>query len=366
MNGWERVAYFKPEPSFKEEFSFYHTNSFNIVKREVKTLSNSCGIAEINGFNRFEITGEGAHPFLDTLICGRLPRKKGRVGLGYLLNHHGMVKGEATIATLPDGRIWYGSAAAAERHDYDWLMEHIPKDGSVTVKSLTNSHTILLLAGPYARDILTKAAPRGDWSKEAFPWLSVTTSFVGIAHATIIAVSYSGELAYEIHVENSMLYSAYNTLCEVGEAYELGHFGAYAVESMRMEKGYLHWKADLLTEYSPFETGLARFVDMDKPHFIGKEALRNHTPKRQLISLIIERDDAPAQPGDSVLQGDKIVGSVSSAAYGHRVDENLAYAFVDKEAVDGELSVLIMDRLTPAKRVEPCRYDPSNARVKGV
>ena len=90
----------------------------------------------ISGFNRFELTGSGVHGFLDRMLCGRVPRKPGRVGLAYLLNHHGMLKSEATIATLPDGRVWYGSAAASEFHDMDWLQHHVqPGDESGNVLS---------------------------------------------------------------------------------------------------------------------------------------------------------------------------------------------------------------------------------------
>jgi dimethylglycine dehydrogenase len=158
----------------------------------------------VNGFNRYELTGRDVHDFLDRMICGAVPRKPGRVGLSYLLNHHGMVKGEATVANLPDGRVWYGSAAAAEWHDMDWLQMHLRADEDVQIRSLTNDHTILVLAGPKARDVL-QAVSRADWSPDAFPWLSVREAFIGIAPAVVMGVSFSGELAYEIHVPNAQL-----------------------------------------------------------------------------------------------------------------------------------------------------------------
>ncbi|MEO1365478.1 MAG: FAD-dependent oxidoreductase, partial [Pseudomonadota bacterium] len=187
---------------------------------------------------------------------GRVTTRSGKVGLGYLLNDHGCIKAEATVANIPGGPVWFGSAAAAEWHDLDWLTQHA--DGfDVALRSLTNDHTILVLAGPRARDVL-RTVSRGDWSAEAFPWLSVRRAFVGIAPAVIMSVSFSGELAYEIHVPNAQLYAAYLALRAAGEAHGLRMFGARAVESMRMEKGFLHWKADLITEFDPFETGLER------------------------------------------------------------------------------------------------------------
>ena len=142
----------------------------------------------------------------------------------------------------------------------DWLTSYVRDNEDVQFKSLTNDQTILVLAGPRARDVLSKAA-RGDWSKDAFPWLSVRECFIGFAPATVMAVSFSGELAYEIHVPNSALYAAYLALTDAGVEHELGLFGTRAVESMRMEKGFLHWKSDLITEFDPFETG---WIDLSK------------------------------------------------------------------------------------------------------
>ena len=191
-------------------------------------------MTEVSGFNRFELTGADTHSFLDRMFCGKVTKRPGRVGLGYLLNHHGMVKGEATIANIPASergpdRVWYGSAAASEYHDMDWLTLHLHPDEDLTIGSLTNAQTILVLAGPKARDVLSQAA-RGDWSREAFPWLSVREAYVGIAPATVLAVSFSGELAYEIHVPNESLYAAYLALRRAGEPHGLQLFGSRAVE----------------------------------------------------------------------------------------------------------------------------------------
>ncbi len=150
------------------------------------------------------------------MFCGTVTRRDGRVGLGYLLNHHGMVKAEATIANLPASdrgpdRLWYGFAAASKFHDMDWLTQLLREGEDVQPRSLTNYQTILVLAGAKARDVLSACA-RGDRSVEAFPWLSERECFVGIAPATVMGVSFLGELAYEIHVPNASLYAAYLAL----------------------------------------------------------------------------------------------------------------------------------------------------------
>ncbi|MDJ0613500.1 MAG: FAD-dependent oxidoreductase [Rhizobiaceae bacterium] len=365
VNGWERLDYIKPSPEFEEEHSFHFNNTFEQVGNEVALVQNGVGLTEVNGFNRFEITGEGAHDWLDTIMCSRVPRKPGKVGLTYFLNDHGNVKGEATIANLEDGRIWYGSAAASEYHDMDWLVEHLPEDSDIQIKSLTNEHTILVLAGPKAREVLSKAAPRSDVSAEAFPWLSVRKIMIGQVAVIAMSVSFSGELAYEIHVPNANLMLVHDLLMAAGKEFGIGYFGLRAVESMRLEKGYLHWKSDIITEFNPFETGLERFIKMDK-EFVGKKALEKMVEdgsRRQLVTLELDSTTTPAHSGDSILKDGKVVGTVTSAGWGYRIGKNLAYAFIDPEAMD-ELTVLVLGQEISCSVVEKCLYDPENALVR--
>jgi len=374
VNGWERVEFMKPTPDFHVTHGFHYDESFPIVGAEIDAVQNAVGLCEVNGFNRFEITGEDATGFLDRMICGRLPRKQRRVGLAYLLNDQGMLKAEATIANIPasdrgPARIWYGSAAASEFHDMDWLSQHVGADEDVQIKSLTNDQTILVLAGPKARAVMQMVS-REDWSKEGFPWLSVRECFIGFAPATVMSVSFSGEHAYEIHVPNASLYAAYTALKAAGETHGLRLFGALAVESMRLEKGYLHWKADILTEFDPFETGLDRFVQMDKADFVGKAALAKRVEtgaSKRLITMVLAKDHAPAHGGASVMDRDAVVGTVTSGGYGYRVQKNLAYAFVEPAfaPVGTAIKIDILGELIDATVVDPALYDPKMTLVRG-
>jgi dimethylglycine dehydrogenase len=239
----------------------------------------------------------------------------------------------------------------------------------VSIRSLTAAQTILVLAGPKARDVLAAAA-RGDWSRDAFPWLSLRETTLGVAPATVLAVSFSGELAYEIHVPNESLQAAYAALRRAGAAHGLRLFGSRAVDSMRLEKGYLHWKADILTEFDPFETGLDRFVTIDKPAFVGQAALRDRAaagPRKRLVTLVLDCDHAPAHPGASVRDAGRIVGTVTSAGWGHRTGLNLAYAFVDPglSAPGTGLSVDVIGQGVAARVIPPCPFDPENTRPRG-
>jgi dimethylglycine dehydrogenase len=372
VNGWERIDYIRPAPDFRETLGFRFNEVHDVVAREVAAVQSGVGLTEVSGFNRFEITGADAHDFLDRMICGRVPCNPGRVGLGYLLNHHGMLKSEATIANLPEcplgpARVWYGSAAASEYYDMDWLTAHL-RDEDVRIRSLTNEWTTLVLAGPKARKVLSDASRR-NWSKEAFPWLSVREAFVGIAPAVVMTVSFSGELAYEIHVPNNQLQAAYRALRRAGEPHGLRLFGSRAVESMRLEKGFLHWKSDILTEFDPFETGLGRFVQLDKPDFVGKAALEKRNaegPRKRLVTLTVDCRDRWAHPGSSVMLDGRVVGTVTSGDWGHRTDLNLALAFVDPEYADtgAKMSIDMLGTEFPAEVIPTGPYDPDFQRVR--
>jgi dimethylglycine dehydrogenase len=369
VNGWERVDYVKPTPDFQETHGFRFNEVFDVVARDVAAVQSACGICEVSGFNRFELTGMGVHDFLDRMICGRVVRKEGRVGLGYLLNHHGMLKAEATMANLPGGRLWYGSAAAAEFHDMDWLQSHLTPEDDVQIRSLTNDYTILVLAGPKSRDILS-AVSRADWSREAFPWLSVRDCHIGIAPAVVMSVSFSGELAYEIHVPNNQLYAAWLALRGAGVEHGLHIFGARAVDGMRLEKGYLHWKADILTEFDPFETNLDRFVKLEKGDFVGRDVLVKRLqegPRRKLATLRVDCDVAPAHGGASVFRDGKVVGTVTSGDWGHRVGFNLAYAFISPDLAEPgtRLEVDLIGMCAVAEVIRSGPYDPEYSRIRG-
>ena len=184
-----------------------------------------------------------------------------------------------------------------------------------------------------------------------------------------MGVSFSGELAYEIHVPNASLYAAYLALRQAGRVHGLKLFGARAVESMRMEKGFLHWKSEILTEFDPYETGLDRFVKLEKGDFIGKDALLKRQKeglRKKLVTLKVEATHAPARGGSSVMQDGKVVGTVTSGDWGHRVGLNLAYAFVEPNlAAEGiKIQMDIYGDMVDVEVIAPSPYDPSLARMR--
>ena len=367
VNGWERALFFKPTDDFKDEHSYRFTATQDVVAREVKSLQNDVGIMEVSGFNRFEIKGKGSQEFLNKMICGRLPKQIGKVSLCYLLNEKGHVLAEATIAKLGANHYWYGSAAASEWHDLDWLNKYKP--ANVFITELCNQYTTLVLAGPRSRDLLQSLSPRCDWSKSAFGWMSVGSMTLGHAKVIAMSISFSGELAYELHVPNEQLYLCWKLITEAGEKFNLSRFGLYATESMRLEKGYRHWKADLIYEYNPMESALDRFVNLEKDSFIGKSALVNQLsqgPRKQFVTMDVDCNIAAAHAGDSVYDQDDLTGAVTSGGYGHRVQKNIAFAFVDpsKSALGTQLQIEILGEKYSAEVCQPCLYDPDHRRVR--
>ena len=202
VNGWERALCFKPanQPDFVDEHSFRFTATEDLVANEIQALTTNVAVMEVSGFNRYEICGAGAAEFLDKMICGKLPKKVGKVNLAYLLNPHAHVLAEATIAKRAENCFWYGSAAASEWHDLDWLNKHKPSDVKIT--ELTNLYTTVVVSGPKSRALLQSLSPRFDWSKSNFPWMQCRDIHLGHARLIAMSISFSVELSYELHIPN--------------------------------------------------------------------------------------------------------------------------------------------------------------------
>jgi dimethylglycine dehydrogenase len=367
VNGWERALFFKPAPDFVDEHSFRFTPTKAVVGEEVAAVQNAVGVMEVNGFTRFEVSGPGAAEWLDGLYTSPMP-KVGKVALTYSVTRTGQVLSEVTVARLDHDRFWLGVAAAAEWHDRDWLTARIPRSG-IALANLTATHTILVVAGPRSREVLQSISPRCDWSRAAFPWLAVREVLIGPYRAVAMSVSFSGELAYEVHLPVESAIGVHRLIEQAGKPLGLRHFGLYATESMRLEKGYRHWKADLFDEFNPFEAGLSRFVRLDKGRFEGREALAElvgKPPRRKFSVLTLDSDVAPAHGGDSILSGNRLVGSVTSAGWGHRTGKNIAFGYVDPAhaGIGERLAVQILGVRVPANVVPECLYDPDNARVR--
>ena len=248
--GWERAVYFAPEGGLDEPTLTFRRdrNWFETVGEEVRAVRESVGILDLPGFSKFMIEGEGAEAWLDRLTCSKLP-SLGRIALAYMLNERGGVVSEYTITRLAAEKFYLMSAASAEWHDEDWLRRHLPEDGSVQLACRHGRRGTLVLAGPKSREVLS-AVTDADLSTEAFPWLSAKNIEIGMARVLAMRVNYVGELGWELHIAAEHMIPVYDALWQAGEAYGIRDFGMYAMESLRLDKGYRAWKQDLGSEYS--------------------------------------------------------------------------------------------------------------------
>jgi len=369
--GWERAVYYAlPDDPPGAECSFRRPHWHRAVARECAAVANAVGVLDMPGFGRFEVSGSGAAAWLDHLIAGRLPRP-GRTALSYLCSPRGGIVAEMTVSHLPDGRFWLISAAAGERHDEDWLRGHLSqRHGPVSVVNLTPRYGALVIAGPRSRQLLARAS-RADLANAAFPWLTAGILSIAGTEALALRISYVGELGWELHVPLEQLGVVYEALRAAGADLGLAHFGLYAMDSLRLEKCYRSWKADLSTEYSPLAASLGRFVDLDKSApFIGREALRREAregPRQRLVPLLVDATDADAAAVSIVHHGEEVAGLATSGGYGYRLRRSIALAYVraDLSVPGTALEVEILGERRRAIVAREPLYDPDNLRLRG-
>ncbi len=368
--GWERAVYYaRTDDPSGPECSFHRPHWHRAVERECNAVASVVAVMDQPGFSKFEIEGAGAADWLDHLIAGRVPRQ-GRVGLSYFCSPRGGIVSEMTVSHLPDGRFWLLSAAAAERHDEDWLRDHLSQRfGPVSIRNVTEDYGSLIVTGPRARELLADITD-ADVSNAAFPWLTVGTLRVASVTAVAMRVSYTGELGWELHVPMRQLPAVYEQVIERGRRLGLQHFGLYALDSLRLEKGYRSWKVDLTTEYSPLEASLERFVSLDKrAEFIGREALRQQKlqgVRQRLVPMLVEARDADASSVSIVYHRGAMVGLVTSGGYGYRLQRSIALAYLRADLAQPgmELEVeLLGERCRAVVGREPL-YDPDNLRLQ--
>ncbi|WP_127557200.1 GcvT family protein [Nioella ostreopsis] len=359
-HGWERPNWFSDMPDDHARESFQRTNWFEPVAREVSCATNGVALADLSVFSKFEVTGAGTSEFLDTFGANTSPRV-GRIGLIHTLTPTGGVLSEFTVARLAEDHAYLTSAAAAEEIDLDLLCDHAAAR-DVTVTTVTERLGVIGLMGPKSRDVLGTLtdADLGD----GFPWLTVQEITVAGLPVRALRVSYLGELGWELHAEAQHLPALFDALEEAGQPHGIGFYGAYAANSMRLEKGYRGWGADLTTERSPLESGLAAFTKTEGRDFLGRQALLTRANDWQSVLLRIE--DGPTDPfyAHPVYQGERIIGIVTSGGFGHRVGHALALALL-REPLSGEdLSIEILGQRRAATVLDRPPFDPDNSRLR--
>ncbi|UXX82554.1 GcvT family protein [Roseovarius pelagicus] len=357
--GWERPNWFSNKRGDEAIPSFRRTNWFQPVAQECECVTSAVGLADMSVFSKFEVTGPDARAFLDSIGANRAP-KPGRIGLTHVLSPAGGTESEFTVAAIGETQFYLTSAAAAEERDYDILRARA--DGfDVTITRVTESYGVLGLMGPNARALLEDLTQDGLGK-----WLSVSQITVSGISVRAMRVSYVGELGWELHVAADQMRALFLALEQAGKAYGLGLFGAYAINAMRLEKGYRGWGTEFTTERSPAETGVGPLIKMDHD-FIGKAALADRMAsddRWDMVLLEIESGDVDPFYAHAVLQDDRVVGVVTSAAYGYRTGKTLALAYLRDRHARDNLTISLLGTSRAATILDTPPFDPSNTRMK--
>lgn len=368
--GWERPNWFAPEGvEPKDVWSFRRSNYFEHVGNECRLVRENVAIIDITSFTKHEVSGPGAAAYLDRLVARKLPQKIGRINLSHALTIRGGVRSEFTIMRDGPERFYLTSSGAAERYDNDYLVKHLPADGSVRVDNVTGRHGVLVLVGPRSRDVLAKLT-EADLSSPAFPWLTGQHILVGLAPVRAMRVNFVGELGWELHHPIEYQHHLFDALMDAGAEFGIGPCGMRAMDSLRMEKTYRMWGQDLTREYTVLEAGLDRFVHLDKGDFIGRDALlrqqQQGVPQRFVTVEVHEVKDADPFGNEPLYADGQIVGRATAGAYGHWLGKSLAIGYVKTgfDAPGTALTIEILGERYPATVIPESPHDPDNQRLR--
>jgi dimethylglycine dehydrogenase len=363
--GWERPKWFSPDGR-EEECSYRRNNVFDVIRTEVAAVHERVGILDLTGFAKYDITGPQAESFLNRISANQIPLKAGGIALVHMLSPSGRIQGEMTVSRLGDEHFYALSAAAAELRDRDWLRQSVQPGEAVRIDDVTENRGVLVLSGPRSRELLSQLTDAPLGNKE-FPWLSAREIRVAGHTVRALRVSYVGELGWELHPSIDATAALYDALWERGQAFGIANYGLYAVNSMRIEKGYKAWSSELTNELNMFEADMSRFFNLNKIDFIGKAATLAQ-PLRPLKIVYVEVDaaDADARGGEPALADERCIGVATSGSFGHRVDKSLAFACVDpKFAAPGSVFDLsIQGERRRAIVLEQAAFDPGNSRMR--
>ncbi|MGB3177083.1 MAG: FAD-dependent oxidoreductase [Albidovulum sp.] len=364
FNGWERANWFaQPGDDTSEESTHTWGRSGpweSRIREECEAVRDNCGVLNLPGFSRFWVQGDGADEWLRGFCTGGIP-KVGRMNLIYVSDKRGRILTELSCVRLAENSFVLITAATAQWHDGELIRGSVP--AGVTVRETTTERETLIIAGPTSRDLLAGISD----ADLTMGWLTHQHATVAGKKAFLIRVSFAGELGWEVHAENADMPAIYDAVLAAGAK----PFGMWALNSLRLEKGYRAWKGDLSTDYSLLEGGLERFVKFDKPYeFAGKAALlaeKQRGVKKSFVTLIVEAGDADAPYMSTIWHDGKVVGETTSGAWGYRVNASIALGMVraDLAAPGTELEVEIYgERCRAIVQPDQPLWDPDNARIR--
>ncbi len=366
-NGWERPNWFAREgeeprdrPSFEGR-----PNWFEAVGREHRAVREGVGLIDQSSFAKFELTGPGAFAAIDRLAANDVS-EPGRATYTQLCNERGGIEADLTVMHLGEDRFYIVTGSGFGLRDGGWIRDHLPADGSVALREVTGERAVLNLCGPRVRELLERVTD-DDVSNAGFPFLAAREIEIGAAPVLAARIGYVGELGWELHIPLDHAAAVYRTLRAAGEDLGLADVGYRAIESLRLEKGYLYWSADIGPDVNPYEAGLGFCVALGKGGFVGREALariREEGTARRLVTFTAPAE-APLLGGEAILYEDEVVGTTTSGGYGHTLGRAVALGYLPAElAGETGFEIEAFMRRWPAERGPRCLYDPKGLRLK--
>jgi glycine cleavage system T protein len=370
-SGWERANWFASnarngDPSLRPRGWAGEIWS-PAIGAEHRACRERAALFDESSFAKLEIQGPGAPAYLQHLCDNDVDRPVGTVTYTSMLNARGGIECDFTVTRLAEERFRIVTGTAFGQHDLAWIRSHAPDDGSVVVRDVTSSYACFGLWGPRARDIL-QPLTTANISNESFRYMRAREMTVGSVPCLALRVTYVGELGWEIYCPTEFGLRLWDTIWEAGLPYGLAAGGYKAIDSLRLEKGYRVWGADITPDVTPYEGGLGFAVKLGKGDFIGRDALvaRGDSLEQTLACLLLEDPRSVALGEEPVRAGGKIVGRVTSGGYGYTVGRSIAYAYVppSESDVGRNVEVEIFGEWVAGTVAEEPLFDPTGERVR--
>ncbi|SNR65310.1 GcvT family protein [Puniceibacterium sediminis] len=369
-NGWERANWYAQpgDDTSEESTQTWHRDGpwQQRIREECEAVRDAAGLLDLPGFSRFRLQGDGAAEYLRGLCTGGIP-KVGRIGLLYFADDRGRIVTEMSAMRLADDFFFLITAAVAQWHDLEWLQSHIPKDAAFALTDVTTEFSCQILTGPKSRDILATLTD----ADLTLPWLTHQSAQLNGIWVQLVRVSFAGELGWEVHSKTADTAIIYDMLMQAGAPFGIKPFGMFALNALRIEKGYRAWKGDLSTDYTMFEAGLDRFVKLDKPQdFPGKAALASEQargPGKRFVTLVIDGGDCDAPSMSTLWHDGAVVGESTSGAWGYRVNASIALGMLRPDLATPGTKVeveIFGKRHTATVQADQPLWDPENKRIR--
>jgi len=365
--GLEHPLWFAPSAAqAREDITFHRSSAHPFVGAECRAVREGAGLLEISNYGKFEVSGEGSSAWLSHIMANRVPAV-GRIALSPMLNERGKLIGDFTLCRLAQERTFLICTYAAEVFYRRWFERHAPP-ASVLVRPCAMEYVGLSVAGPGSRALL-QGLVREDLSAMAFPFLSFARMDVGMVPALVGRISFTGELGYEIWVTSEYQRALYELLMSAGRERGLKLFGGRALNTLRIEKSFGTWAREYRPLYGPYEAGLGRFVDLKKGDFVGRAAAleeRDSGGTLRLASFSVDAGEADALGDEPIWHDGRVVGWVTSGAYGHSVGRSLALGYIPKElaGADAGFEIEIIGARRAARREAAAVVDPEGRRMR--